>query len=402
VIQTNTKGKWCGKSVLQVVRQEFADVSKELEVILGHNLLRVNGKIVTKEDDVKMKNMDIIDRIVHWHEPPVLVPERIPVEIASIPGAVIEEYNLNETEATLLICDKPSSVPVHPTGPYFSNSLTVMVEAQCGLEPKSLFPCHRLDRVTSGLTICTSHVEVSRMVQSKMDKGSVRKLYIAKVQGKFPSKQASFGEVQLERNTLINFRYLEDVDAIEIDAPIHAADPTAGIRVIANGGKPSTSRFRRVSYNADEDTSLIVCHPVTGRGHQLRVHLQALGYPITGDILYGGKLLSGTGVKDAAVDVMMQNFSEGENGSDLVSVSDVDAAKSACRCCTGGKEGIEASFTQAQLLGGGHAISLHALRYEIDFYSKKDATKLIGTLSMQVGIPAWADLVQEELLHWLV
>jgi hypothetical protein len=57
------------------------------------------------------------------------------------------------------------------------------------------------------------------------------------------------------------------------------------------GGKPAFTRFRLLAYSAADDTSLVECMPLTGRTHQIRLHLQLLGNPIANDPCYGGKLM---------------------------------------------------------------------------------------------------------------
>ena len=183
VLQTLVKGKWCGKPVIHVLREEFAELAKDdvFPQVLEQGLLRLNDKPLTSETVyTKLKNMDIISRIVHWHEPPIQTPSVIHVQKVDVPQAVIVEYTI-ESDALVYVCDKPSSVPVHPAGPYLSNSLTMMVEAQETLETRALLPCHRIDRVTSGLTICCTNVQLARMIQSRIDEGVTRKLYLARV-----------------------------------------------------------------------------------------------------------------------------------------------------------------------------------------------------------------------------
>jgi 23S rRNA-/tRNA-specific pseudouridylate synthase len=398
VLQTNVKGKWCGISVLDVIRQEFVDVANHLESTLRHGLLRVNNVVVSPENDIRLKNMDTIQRLVHWHEPPILVPPEISIQCLELPDTVNNEYNL-ATGSLILVCDKPSTVPVHPTGPYLANSLTMMVEAQTGIE--NLYPCHRLDRVTSGLTICATNADVARLIQSKlMNDGGVKKLYVAKVQGRFPVSDVDvIDDSSLLRVTMIN----NQLGTIEISAPIEVVDPCAGIRQISTNGKECKSRFPRIRYNEDDDYSIVLCHPITGRGHQLRVHLKTLGHPIVGDVLYGGKALDEKFLRDEAIALILKSCDLDENGvGDAIPSSDAESVKTSCRSCNQGVEGIKASFSEAQLMGGGHSICLHAVRYEIHFTSKKNRTDEIGSLEMEVGLPLWAKTIETEQLEWLV
>lgn len=412
VIETNVKGKWCGKSVLDVVRQEFVDVYNDLDNVLSHGLLRVNHVAVSLENNVVLKNMDAIQRLVHWHEPPVLVPQTISVQHIQLPRAVILECNLAD-DSTVVVCDKPTTVPVHPTGPYLANSLTVMVEAQEGLA-NALKPCHRLDRATSGLTICATDVRVSRLIQgTMMEEGGVRKLYVAKVHGKFDADKLT-GVVDTAAAG-VQVTVLDDDDngigMVEICAPIEVEDPSAGIRRIAlSGGKECTSRFRLVHFNEKEGTSLVVCHPITGRGHQLRVHLKSLGYPIVGDILYGGWNISDAEIANDVVIAGIQNSLEvpridgrTEENSTSTSAEDVRSVEASCRSCRNGRDGIQASFSDAQLLREGHSICLHALKYEIVFRKPKDPTHVVDSLEMEVELPAWANqIVDARTLSWLL
>ena len=202
-LSSSVKGKWVGRSVQSVLQSEFHELSdtERLEALFKKSLVKVNGIPVNSEaalmrgveatkalsQDVPLKNMDVISRVTHWHEPPVEVPEKICVKKVSLPQAVLDEYlastsdEVSTDDVSFYCCDKPSTVPAHPTGPYLQNTLTLMVEAQEGLEPRSLLPCHRLDRCTSGLTLCCVNPAVARLLQVQMDNKMVEKSYVARV-----------------------------------------------------------------------------------------------------------------------------------------------------------------------------------------------------------------------------
>lgn len=200
ILSTTVKGKWCGRSIKSVLESEFHDFSDSniLEETFKRNLIYIDGIPVNCDDalrrgvdankalspDTILKNMDTLSRIQYWQEPPVLVPSHINVDYVEIPKVVCDELmpNLeNDEDVTLLCCDKPSSVPVHPAGPYYQNSLLLMIEAQEGLEPRSLLNCHRIDRCTSGLTLCCTNPKVARLIQVQMDIKAVSKVYLARV-----------------------------------------------------------------------------------------------------------------------------------------------------------------------------------------------------------------------------
>lgn len=121
---------------------------------------------------------------------------------------------------------------------------------------------HRLDMATSGLMVFARGVEIQRRLSNMFRDRKVEKHYVAVVAGKL---QPETGEVNL---------------------PIAADWPNRPLRKIdAELGKPSLTRYRVVGQ--DGDTTRVELEPVTGRTHQLRVHMSAIGHPILGDALYG-------------------------------------------------------------------------------------------------------------------
>lgn len=80
--------------------------------------------------------------------------------------------------------NKPSSIPTHPTGRYVKNSITELLKLQENLT--SLYPCYRLDRLTSGVLILSKDSKTSGEVHDKVREKGVVKHYVARVTGKFP------------------------------------------------------------------------------------------------------------------------------------------------------------------------------------------------------------------------
>lgn len=140
----------------------------------------------------------------------------------------------------------------------------------------------------------------------------------------------------------------------------------------------------------------------------MRVHLQWLGFPIDGDVSYGGRPL-GSDWSDTVVQRMMDTIADEEHTDlalDSLSPDDVAAARSACCCCKDGKEGIASSFTPSQLLRDSK-ICLHALRYEISF-SRRKRKAIEGTsgahcavLELEVELPEWASEFGKVDIDWL-
>jgi tRNA pseudouridine synthase 9 len=420
ILETKMKGKWNGKPVLQVVKEEFMELAKPgvLQNVLDRGLLRVNGVPVTLENaGAGLKTGDTISRVVHFHEPPVIVPETIDVKKVALPKAALTEYSIPDDceETVVYVCNKPSSVPVHPAGPYLSNSLTFMVEAQEKLPAQTLIPCHRTDRVTSGLTICCSNTNVARIIQRSMCEHEVQKLYLARVHGRFPSSSEELSSVSIA-NVSANVSFMDQGNSVKVDAPVETVDSANGIRKVTPQGKPSQSLFRLLAYEPELELSVISCRPITGRSHQLRVHLQLLGFPILNDVLYDGKSLENDDkpTADTATKLLAKSTEapDDEQKGLLISGNDAIEARGACGLCQSLLEKNPSIdfFTPAQLLQRGHAVDLHAYWYRVKILpkGKKEETpgggmgkEGLGYLELKVEKPVWADLDDLSDVAWL-
>ena len=122
---------------------------------------------------------------------------------------------------------------------------------------------HRLDMATSGLMLFARGPEMQRRLSLAFAQRRVGKRYIAVVDG------------------------LVDAAAGEIDAPLVVDWPNRPKQKIdAAGGKPSLTRWRRLAFDEALQRTRLELEPVTGRSHQLRVHLASIGHAIVGDDLY--------------------------------------------------------------------------------------------------------------------
>ena len=159
-----------------------------------------------------------------------------------------------------LAVNKPSGIPVHPVNRVRENSLIRLLRRQEGVE--SLRLVHRLDRETTGVLLIAATPGTARDLALSFERGQVDKQYLALVSG----------EVEGE--------------AGEIDLPIgDRAGRKVFVRREAGSGAPARTRWR--VERRLRGRTLLRLFPETGRRHQLRVHLAAVGHPILGDILYG-------------------------------------------------------------------------------------------------------------------
>jgi tRNA pseudouridine32 synthase / 23S rRNA pseudouridine746 synthase len=164
-------------------------------------------------------------------------------------------------DESLLVANKPTGLLSVPgRGADKTDSLTTRVQQEF---PDAL-SVHRLDMCTSGLLVFARGVNMHRRLSHLFRERRVTKSYIASVTGKV---EITVGEVELPLGSDWPNRPRQKVD-------------------FANG-KSSLTRYRLLAYDAATGTSRIELEPVTGRTHQLRVHMAAIGHPIAGDVLYG-------------------------------------------------------------------------------------------------------------------
>lgn len=169
------------------------------------------------------------------------------------------------TDEQLLVLDKPAGLLCVPgRGADKQDCLAARVQA---IYPDALV-VHRLDMATSGLWLMARGAQAQRALGDAFAQRRVGKRYLAVVAGRLETS-------------------LPTGDWAVIDLPIAADWPNRPLRIIDLAhGKPSQTRWRVLAYDPRSDTTRVELEPVTGRSHQLRVHLRALGHPILGDALY--------------------------------------------------------------------------------------------------------------------
>ena len=129
---------------------------------------------------------------------------------------------------------------------------------------KNLRTIHRLDRLTSGLLLFGRNPKKAREMEQHIRTRQVRKSYVCRVEGEFPSAPLVCKE------------------------PIEVVSYKIGVCKVSPQGKDCHTDFHRLSFNGR--TSVVLCRPHTGRMHQIRVHLQYLGYPVVNDPLYNHRV----------------------------------------------------------------------------------------------------------------
>lgn len=186
---------------------------------------------------------------------------------------------LGEDDA-LIAVDKPPMVPVHPSARYYRSTVVKMLEVQ---RPGERFwLAHRLDRETSGVLLLSKRGDADRHVKMQF-------------QGQDPATGRFDSVRRVEKSYLAICKGTPDRESFRVDLPLEE-DPNplrVKIRVAPPGqGLVAATRFevvaRRTRATDGAPFALLRCHLETGRQHQIRVHLAAVGLPIVGDKLYGG------------------------------------------------------------------------------------------------------------------
>ena len=203
---------------------------------------------------------------------PVVAPETLYLHGPTLPPPVLLEAlggpvcRLFEDEH-LLVFDKPAGMHSVPgKGEEKQDCLSRRVQS---LYPDALV-VHRLDRDTSGVLMMARGAEAQRRLNRAFELRQIDKRYVEVVQGCMNPPDAPWGLIDLP---------------LALDwprRPLHIVD--------RENGKPSQTHWHLLEVDRGALSSRVLLEPFTGRSHQLRVHLQALGHPILGDQLYGGEL----------------------------------------------------------------------------------------------------------------
>lgn len=271
--ETFVKGRWCGQTLLAILTKEFKSFNQdyyEAAIQQGkYQILRGQQKINACE---LIKQGDVLQSWQHKHEPPIpLMPKSFEV--------VFEDRQL-------LVINKPNGIPIHPTGNYYKHTLLyILSSSNCngsGFDPVStdkLLTCHRLDKDTSGVVILAKDSQTASEWQKDIAEHRVNKLYLAKVQGRFPGAktQVNTSDFNIDENCTV------------ADSPIYTLEINKGVKNALGVSKAAKTLITPIKYDSVNDQSVVACRPVTGRTHQIRIHCARLGYPIVNDPLYNNE-----------------------------------------------------------------------------------------------------------------
>jgi 23S rRNA pseudouridine1911/1915/1917 synthase len=197
----------------------------------------------------------------------VVVTSVPPEDAPPAPEAV--DFDVVHEDADVVVVSKPAGLVVHPgaghaTGTLAGGLLARFPEMAGVGDPLRPGIVHRLDRDTSGLMVVARSPEAYTALVAALGRREVERRYLALAWGRFEARRGS------------------------IDAPI-GRSPTRPTRMaVREAGKEARTGYEVVEEYGHPPASLLDCRLETGRTHQIRVHLAAIGHPVVGDSAYGG------------------------------------------------------------------------------------------------------------------
>jgi 23S rRNA pseudouridine955/2504/2580 synthase/23S rRNA pseudouridine1911/1915/1917 synthase len=216
-------------------------------------------------------------------ETPLRTGDRLSYEPDNRPEPPVD-FNIGivSDDEDLLLVNKSANLPCHPGGRYFNNTLWAWLKKEQGLHDFTFV--NRLDRETSGLVVIAKNEVASLNCRKQFSGRKVVKRYKALVESAdFPAEIETAGWLVADTESAVRKKreFIPEGRALSPKAPLRTARPA----VPTNDAEWAETKFRLIKQCGD--IALIEAEPHTGRLHQIRATLLALGFPIVGDKLYG-------------------------------------------------------------------------------------------------------------------
>ncbi|QRW12676.1 RNA pseudouridine synthase [Ceratobasidium sp. AG-Ba] len=224
--RTMAKQRWWGREILELVSTEFRDRS------------------------IEYYRYALESEMVHRHEIPV----------TSTPVKILHR----DDEHGFIVIDKPGSIPVHATGRYFKNSLVEILKRDFGIP----VPYTRK-------TSCKQARPPNIWMHDYCAHGRACKAPLQRVHSRNRSER-----IYYEMSRRVSY------EQVIVEEPLLCVDRQMGLNIVHPEGKHAKTVFNRLFYDPVSNTSVLHCQPLTGRSHQIRVHLQYIGHPVANDPVY--------------------------------------------------------------------------------------------------------------------
>ncbi len=180
-----------------------------------------------------------------------IVPKPLPLDI------VYEDEDI-------LAVNKPRNMPTHPSPGHYEDTLANAVMYYYRDKGFVFRAVSRLDRDTTGIVLIAKNSIAAKRLSEQIKHNEIKKTYYAVCVGEFEHESAS------------------------VDAAIKRDEESAVKRVVSENGKYAVTEYRALMHK--NGFSLVELKPITGRTHQIRVHMSYIGHPLFGDFLYGEEI----------------------------------------------------------------------------------------------------------------
>lgn len=245
IVKNNTK------NINQILNEEFKFSNRLFVKLINMHKILLNNQPVDTRITPQINDEITID-LSYDEDNSNIIPKKMNLDI------------LYEDDC-LLILNKPAGIAVHPSILHFQDSLSNGIKYyfdSIGIH-KKIRPVNRLDLNTSGIIVFAKNEYIQENLIRQMADGTFFKEYLALAEGHFENKKGI------------------------IDAPIARKENSIIERCVLQNGQKAITKYEVLKEY--EDCSLVKCHLLTGRTHQIRVHMAYIGHPLVGDTLYGHK-----------------------------------------------------------------------------------------------------------------
>ena len=241
-----------------VVNNKFNN--KKIQTVLQSHFNGLSSNLFYKtlrKKDIKVNNRRISENIVVYENDIIEVYIDDKLLFKTIDLDVIYEDN------NILVINKPSQIEVFDNSEY---NLTKIVQNKYSINQNFPFPCHRLDRNTTGLIIYAKNKETLDILNTKIENHEISKFY----------KCTVIGILNKKENTLTDYLFKDSKKSIVYISPIQKV-----------GYKKIITSYKVLKEDVKDNLSVLEVELHTGRTHQIRAHLSYIGHPILGDGKYG-------------------------------------------------------------------------------------------------------------------